>query len=594
MGTVLVIYSNSRLLPANVEADSGLRQTIASTAERPVRLFDEFLEAPEAGAGAEALLAYLKEKYASRPPDVIVAVGEEALDFVARERAQLFPKAPVVHVGISKDFLRRRTLPPDVIGVPAEADFSATVEQALLWHPGVRRLVLVTGSSPWDRNWETRLREESARFGNRVTVEFVAGLPTEAVLKRLGELDGQTVVFTPGYFQDGGLRTFLPRESIDKMAAASTAPVYSVYNPVLGRGIVGGYMWTFESLARQAGGIVNGLLAGEAPATLRLPESVPKALNVDWRQLRRWGIDEAAIPPDAVVHFRSPSFLKDHRTAVLISALAFLLQSGLIVGLLAERQRRLRLERASQKHRFELAHASRLAVAGELTAAIAHEINQPLGAILSNAEAGMLLINSGSDRRQKVAEILADIRRDDLRASAVIRRLRLLLAKHEVERRPFLVNEAVNEVGALLRAEVHRRRVTLVVELSPTDGVVVGDRVQLQQALINLVLNAFDSVTDVTEERRGVVVSVTHNSNSVVIAVRDRGHGIAPESFPKLFDSFFSTKREGMGLGLSIARTLVEAHGGRIWAENASDCGAVFHLEVPAAMETTTASARLS
>ena len=590
---VLVLYSNGRLLPANIEVDHGLREAIQNSADRPINLFDEFLDAPRFGGQAftHTLATYLREKYAARPPDVIVAVSDEALRFLLRNRAELFPQAPVVHMFIPETLLDSiPALPADVIGVPVEYDFRRTIDQALRWHPQARHLVLVTGSSEWDRECEARLRDEVSHIKGRATVEFLAGLSTDAVLKRLGELGSDAVVFTPSYFQDGEGRNVTPRETVKAMAAAATAPVYAPFDTFLGTGIVGGYMLSFETMGRQAGQFVNALLDGAAPSTLHLPKRAPTTLNVDWRQIRRWGIDEKSIPADAVLHFKAPTFLEHYRNEAIIAAIVFLLQAGLIAWLLAERYRRRLAEQAVQKQRFELVHAMRLAVAGELTGSIAHEINQPLGAILSNADAADLILESGTDRREELHAILADIRRDDLRASEVIRRLRALLAKQEVERQPFELNEAVREVEALLSGEAQRRRVTIDIRRAETDVTMVGDRVQIQQVLINLILNAMDAVADVPENRRTVVVSVENGAGGIDIAVRDRGHGIAPEHLPKLFDSFFSTKRKGMGLGLSIARTLVESHGGRIWAENGPGKGAVVHVKLPAAGATSKTS----
>ena len=184
------------------------------------------------------------------------------------------------------------------------------------------------------------------------------------------------------------------------------------------------------------------------------------------------------------------------------------------------------------------------------------------------------------------------IRRDNLRASDVIRRLRALLAKHEPERQPFDLNAAVSDVATLLRAEARQRQVTLDFRPAPTPAFVAGDQTQIQQVLINLVLNAMDAVADVPEDRRTIVVSVEKQRDGASVTVRDRGHGIAPEHLPKLFDSFFSTKQRGMGLGLSIARTIVEAHGGRIWAENGPGEGAVFHVELPASRRSGRSACR--
>jgi signal transduction histidine kinase len=590
---VLVLYASSRLLPANVKLDHGLRQTIQTSADRPVALFDEFLDVPRFGgqAYARTVATYLRDKYAIRPPAVIVVGNQEALSFVLENRAGLFPEVPVVYMSAPKSFLRSiPALPADVFGVPIEYDISSTIDQALRWHPRARRLVFVTGTGAWDRGWEGWLRAEVPGFKDRATAEFLAGMPTAALLKRLGELGGDTVVFTPGYFKDGEGRNFTPRESAEAMAAAATAPVYGPFDTFIGTGVVGGYMPNYDRMGRQAGKIVNALLDGATPASLHLPEAMPTTLNVDWRQVRRWGIDEKAIPNDAVVHFKERTFWEDHQNEVMIGVAVFLLQAGLIGGLLVERRRRRSAEHAEQNHRSDLAHASRLAVAGELTASIAHEINQPLGAILSNADAADLLLASGADRRDEVRQILADIRRDDLRASEVIRRLRALLSKHQGERQPFSLEQAVSDIEPLLHAGARRRQATLDLRPVPPAVTVVGDRIQIQQVLINLVLNALDAVADVPEERRTVVVAFETTPGGIAIAVRDRGHGVAPEHMPKLFESFFSTKRKGMGMGLSITRTLVAAHGGRIWAENNPEEGAVFHVELPAGPTGTPSS----
>jgi signal transduction histidine kinase len=259
-----------------------------------------------------------------------------------------------------------------------------------------------------------------------------------------------------------------------------------------------------------------------------------------------------------------------------------LLQSLLLAILLVERRRRRMAELAVDKHRFELAHASRLAVAGELTASIAHEINQPLGAILSNVSAARLILESSAIETEELGQILEDIRRDDVRASDVIRQLRKLFEKHEVERAVIDLNEAALEMAIVLRAEARRRQVDLVVRESSGDVNVVGDRIQIQQVLINLVLNAMDAVAGQMEGQRVIVVSVMKSGDTASIEVSDTGHGIKEEDRARLFDSFFSTKPAGIGLGLSIVRTLVESHGGSVRAENRPGGGAVFRVELPA------------
>jgi C4-dicarboxylate-specific signal transduction histidine kinase len=312
--------------------------------------------------------------------------------------------------------------------------------------------------------------------------------------------------------------------------------------------------------------------------------AAPNRCVADARALQRWSLDERRLPSGCEIRFKDVPIWRQYWWQIGLTLAIVAGQAMLIVALFSQRRRRRLAEQAEQAQRAAIGRASRLALAGELTAAIAHEINQPLGAILSNADAGDLMLDSGTDRREELRAILADIRRDDLRAAEVIQRLRDLLGRQKFERNEFDLNEVLNDLESIIRAEARRRGVTLEIRRAPEALAIVGDRIQIQQVLINLVLNAMDAVADESEARRAVVVSVAKGESGAVLAVRDRGRGIAPEHRTKLFESFFSTKRNGMGLGLSITRTIVEAHGGRIWVESGPEEGTLFQVELPLAI----------
>jgi len=226
-----------------------------------------------------------------------------------------------------------------------------------------------------------------------------------------------------------------------------------------------------------------------------------------------------------------------------------------------------------------LAHASRLALLGELTASIAHEINQPLGAILSNAEAAEMLMDSGE--LGELRQILADIRRDDLRASEVILNVRSLVGKrtpHFVELR---LNDMVDMALRLAAAEARRRGVLLEAHPEPGLPPIQGEPVQLKQLLLNLIINGMDAMAGTPPAQRRIVVRTGRGPGRVEVSVADAGHGIAPEKLPHIFESFFTTKEHGMGLGLAMVRSIAEAHRGTMTAENQPGGGATFRLRLP-------------
>jgi C4-dicarboxylate-specific signal transduction histidine kinase len=238
-------------------------------------------------------------------------------------------------------------------------------------------------------------------------------------------------------------------------------------------------------------------------------------------------------------------------------------------------------ESAVQQQHLALAHASRLAVAGELTAAIAHEINQPLGAVQTNADTAEVLLQAGGDRREDLLRLVGRIRSDNLRASEVIKRLRTLLGRHEARRLPLDLNAVLSDVEAFLRPELKRRDMALALRSAAAPACILGDETQIQQVLINLILNAMDALAETPPDRRLIAVQVERAAGTNIVSVKDQGPGFADSDLSKLFDSFFSTKRTGMGLGLSIARTIVEAHGGTIRAERGANGGAAFHVQLP-------------
>jgi len=704
---VLVVLSNNRLLPANVEFDRGLNEDAGGSARRRVRLLAEFLDAPEFGGEAyEArTAAYIAEKYATRPPRVIVAAGAAALPFVLRHRAEMFPDVPIVHGGVDRSVLQTLALPADVVGVPVDYDVRGTLELALRLQPDARRLVVVTGASPWGRDRLSEIRAVVTDLRPALPVDYLSGWPGSAVAERLATLTRDAIVYTPGFFIDGAGRSTTPRESVTMMAAASGAPIYVPFASEIGAGAVGGRTPSFVQMGRETRIIVDRLLDGVPASSIAVPSAIPVAVQLDWRQVRRWNIDANRIPPDAVIRFREPTFWEAYRTEAIIAAAVMIVQAGLIMALLVERRRRRstaaalteseqrirlaaqagrlspfawrvagdavaanahphetagtelpvaesledvlqnvhpvdrdRLDLAARRaaadnaeldveyrtvqpdgsvrwlaargqlavgdsrrltgvsmditarktaelqaeaDRAALTHMSRVATMGQLSAAIAHQLNQPLAAILGNAETARKMLGRRDASPEELGEILDDIVTEDHRAAEVIRHLGALYRRGEIELSALDLDDLVRETLDLLRTELTLRKVAPTLELAASLPPVQGSRVHLQQVLLNLVLNATDSMAAVDPSQRVVVIRTSYEDGHARVCVVDRGTGIPPGDLPRVFDPFWSTKETGLGVGLAICKAIVGAHRGTIAAENNPEGGATFCFKLP-------------
>jgi PAS domain S-box-containing protein len=465
--------------------------------------------------------------------------------------------------------------------------------------------------------------------------------------------------------------------------------------------------WSFEAIGRETGRLALRILAGEPTENLPPGKVETQAFMVDWRQLQRWGLDEANLPPSTIVRFEEPSLWQRYRREIVAVIAVMILQSALIAALLVQRGRRrfaeASLRESEERYRVvetqtelicrylkdstltfvndaycryfgrsrdelvghpfiefipeperaaalehiaaigqgsrgdayehqvvrpdgslgwqqwtdhaicdangtvievqgigrditdfkvadmeaaqrrkEVTHLTRVAILGELSGALAHELNQPLTAILSNAQAAQRLLARAPNDAAMLSEILDDIVADDLRAGEVITRLRAMLTRGEASFKPLHPNDIATEVLALARSELIDRHVTVSTGLTPDLPGTLGDRVQLQQVMLNLVLNACEAMSGRMPAERALSVSTALDGDGFVLTViADRGNGIPPDTGDRLFEPFFTTKPHGLGLGLSICRSIVAAHGGRLWADNNPDGGATFTVALP-------------
>jgi signal transduction histidine kinase len=580
---VVILHNADYFLPASLIMEQALRETLMQESKRPIEFFAETLDAIRFPTGIDdELLALMRKKYAANHVDLVLARSLGGLTFARRHRDELWPDAPVVFYSLVADRLEGRQPLANSTGLLVDLDPGGAVELAMRVHPAATHLFIVGGTAEYDRAWKRRLQPVLSKLPPRTAVTWLDDLPYERILDELGRLPADSVVLMTSMVRDSAGRSRVNARVSKEIAQASTAPVYAFIDTTIGQGVVGGAVTDFGAQGRAAARLALRVLDGERADAIPVQPSPPAHCVIDARAMQRYGIAESLLPADCDIRFRPPSLWRDYRGYVVAGVAAILLQAAMIAALLFQRRRRRDAERETQHKRAELAQASRLALVGELTASIAHEVNQPLGAILSNIDAAEMVLEGDPAHLGELRAIHSDIRKGGLRAAEVIRRIRGLLGKKEVEWARCDANALVSDVVALLDPEARRRKLEIQTSLAFGLPDVAGDRVQLQQALLNLIINAMDAMVETPPESRVLTIRTTSAWSGVEIVVIDRGHGIAAEQLPRLFDSFFTTKSQGMGLGLSIARSVIDAHGGGIWAENNPDGGATFHLVLPA------------
>jgi PAS domain S-box-containing protein len=710
---VLVLHAYNYTFPATSAAADGARERLHQRSPHKIELDAEYLDlARFSEPGHERLMAdFLRERYAKRQPDVVLVVAGDALSFVIKHRDSFAPGVPVVFLGTAKETLAPLQRPPDVTGHVFDLEFnlSETLALAERLQPEARRLYMIAGSAPLDRRWQAIARRVVEGRERKFETTYLFELPYDALAAEVSRIPSGAIVISLSLFRDGAGKTFVPVDVANTLAGLSAAPVYTPYIGQLGKGLLGGFSETFDSMGRAGADIALDILGGKDPSTISPRTNPENSHRVDYRAMQRWALSERNLPPGTVVLHKEPGIWDGHRNLVLTALAIFILQTVFAGALLMQRQRRRRAElllkeseermtftaasvnmglwqfnpetgelwttehcralfglgrdtlltretflkavhpedrdaaisslrsapsvdrpavqdvrialpggqvrwvrvrarshsdggNASSQlsgtfvditdqktaeseaalQRQEVAHLMRVSVLGELSGAIAHEINQPLTAILSNAQAALHLLALDSPDIAEAREALQDIVKDDNRAGAVIQRLRTLLKKGEQKAELVDVNDLVNATVGMLRSELITRRIEVETDLAGGLPASPGDPIQLQQVLLNLIMNAMDAMATAPMARRLITVSTrATQAGTVDILVKDGGEGLSEADQARVFEPFFTTKSRGLGLGLTICSTIVQAHGGHLTLANDTEGGALATLSLP-------------
>jgi signal transduction histidine kinase len=527
--------------------------------------------------GGSTFSAYFGAKYKDIPISVIVTLGPKALSFVSRIRPDVWPNTPIVFAAAGTASEIASISPANAAGTISVRRFQDMVDSARLIVPQLTQVALVGG--PLDHQpFRTHYLEEAQQVDKALKIIDLTGLPFADVLKRVGALPSDAaILYTPLYVDGSGL-VHNPIEATKRLVGAANRPIIVDSETPIGSGVTGGRVPSPIQLGRvtavKVARILNGEMASNIPITV---EDANKPV-FDSRQLMRWGIDPTTVPADSDIRFRQLTAWDLYRWQIVIAFVAFAIQSFALLWFFHERRRRQTAEQDSHQHLLEVTRLDRAMTASAMSTSIAHELTQPLAAILNNAETAEILLDAPSLDRDQLKEILADIHRDDQRAVDIIKHLRMLLKQSELQAQYLDLAEIVRDALEIVEPRAKENSVAIQIDAATTDCCVRADPIHLQQVILNLAMNAIDTMQNVAPDGRILTLRIRQHDEDVVVSMEDSGPGIPQDKLHTIFKAFVTTKAHGTGLGLSIAQTIIETYGGRIWAENRMQGGAVFHF----------------
>jgi len=579
---VLILQSFERGISVLDNITSNLRVDLDQRMGRPVNVV-QVVVSPTGlvGAPEQAIVDYIRATYAARPkPDLIIALAGPATAFARRHRQQLFPDKPLLFAAVDHRYLRDAPLGENEAAVAVMVDIPQLVDEIVQLLPETRQVFMVMGSGQLGAFWHRELDREFARFQGRLTFVWSDDLSLAEILRRCGSLPSHSAIFYVAFGTDAEGGTYADERVLADLRATANAPVFGVQSVLLGTGIVGGTLLSNELTTRNIADAASRVLNGAPTASVTVPPQPTGPPIFDWRELQKWGIAESRLPEGAVIRYRAPGLWREYRRTALTAAGVLAIQSLLIVGLLYQRRARQRAEIDSRRNLALAADASRRATMSALTSSIAHELGQPLSAMMHNADALRRMVTANRATPETIEEVLSDIQEQGGLARQIIDRQRTMLRSHQLDKKPIDLHNVIHESLALVAHDMSERQVTASLDLSAAPCVINGDHVLLQQVLVNLVINAMDAMAKTSPGGRHVTIKSEVRAGDVEVSVADTGTGLPADIIDTLFTPFVTTKSHDLGIGLTIVRTIVDAHGGTIDAYNNPEGGATFTVKL--------------
>ncbi|MFI5236539.1 MAG: ATP-binding protein [Ignavibacteriales bacterium] len=587
--TILILFGLSPAQPAYRPILDGIRQKLTEEFGDRIDLHMEYFEIenyPKNNYPKERFDMY-NEKYKDFKLDLLICVGRNAVDVIKNHGESYFLNFPTISVdfdysnlGFNNDLrLNDQTA---VVGIKINID--KMISTALSIFPTTSSIYFIGGTTPFDKVMMSFAKESVQKTMKDKTFTFMTDLSMDKILHQVNSLPDQSIIFVPSFNTDSKMVTYYNPEAIRLISRGANSPVFAYSDMGFGEGSVGGYILSFIKVGLLSGQFAVKILNGADPNSFKVIEQDYYENVFDWRELLRWGIqDSELLPKESIILFKEINLVEEYKWIIGSVLLFVLLQSVLIGNLirLNKNQKIMTKKIIESENRYrEFLHEDRSLRLGQLTASLSHELNQPLTAILSTAQAGINFINSNQANPELLKEILQKIVDNDKRGASILSSIRGMMKLERREKEKVNLNALINEVIAVYNNEAVRHHNHLNVNLIHEPVYVTADGIQIQQVLLNLIFNASQALEKAGTSNKVITISNSIHLDEVIVSIQDNGSGIDETIKEKLFKPFITSKTEGMGIGLVICQSIIEDHEGKIRAENLPEGGAKFSFSL--------------
>jgi signal transduction histidine kinase len=564
---VVVLYPDDNDgSPGNFLVDQSIRAALAAGSSGRIEIHNEYLDVASVRTdGFKELQAeFLRLKYAGRKIDLVITGLSSGLDFALEHRDRIFPGVPIVFCAVDEREVRARELPSDVIGVPLKMDLSATLDLALQLHPDTARVFVIAGKAKFDADWEAEARQTFRAYEHKLEFVYLSRLRLEDLLQEVSHLPDRSIIYYLHVMQDGAEKVLVPAEVLALVAAKANAPIYGHVDSYVGRGLVGGRVFSWETEGTNAAKLGLRILAGEKPVTIGVQETSANAYLFDSRQLQRWGIREESLPPGSLLRHREPNFWDLYRWHISGVISLCVIQSLLIVGLLVQRANRRRAEVGLRESQHDLrVLTGRLLQAQETERSrIARELHDDLGQSLALLSVEMDLLGqmpsaSADEQNERIQDLSARIKQ----LSSSVHDL-----SHELHPSKLEQLGLVAALRALCKELTQAHGVPIDFTLHPVPNKIPEDTAL---CLYRIVQEALQNVLKHSGAHQASV-ELRQNADALWLRIADDGDGFDPINVPG-----------GGGLGLVSMRERLYLVGGQIAIDSQPSGGTRIDVRVP-------------